>query len=188
MTADRAALAGLADLLAYPRTDLAARAAECAERLAPSRPAAAARLARFAAWALGAGPDAPGDAYTAAFNLAPVCTPYVGDHLFGAGPERSHLLAGLAELRRQVGLPAPAELADHVSEVLRLATAAIPEDVRDDLVADGLAPTLRKMLAALDAAAHPWADAVAAVLAAVEPLPAPPPDDAEARAPAQVAP
>ena len=39
---------------------------------------------------------------------------------------------------------------------------------------DGLAPVLAKMLAALEAATHPWADVVAAALEALGPLAAAP--------------
>lgn len=58
--------------------------------------------------------------------------------------------------------------------MLRLAAAPIPADVRDDLVREGLAPVLAKMLAALEAATHPWADVVAAALEALGPVAAAP--------------
>jgi nitrate reductase molybdenum cofactor assembly chaperone NarJ/NarW len=186
MTRDPATLRRLADVLSYPGPDLAARAAECAEALAPDHPAAAARLSRFAVFALSAG-DAAGEAYTAAFDLAPICSPYVGDQLFGASRERSFLLSGLRELQREAGVPGGAELPDHVSEVLRLAAAPLPLDVREDLIGDGLVPALRRMLAALEAAGHPWADAVAAALDAAE-CAAPPPPEPAARAAAEVTP
>jgi nitrate reductase delta subunit len=163
----------LADLLAYPGPDLGRRADACAAALAQELPAAAVRLSRFAAWASAAGTGPLEEAYTSAFDLAPICTPYVGDQLFGASGERSLLLAGLRELQRECGIAPGAELPDHVAEVLRLAAGPLPPDVRDDLLRNGLAPALRKMLAALEAAAHPWADAVAAALEAVDAL-APP--------------
>jgi nitrate reductase delta subunit len=159
----------LADVLEYPGPALAARAAEGAKALAAESPAAAEHLSRFARWALAAGATALEEAYTAAFDLAPICSPYVGDQLFGASRERSLLLAGLRELQEQAGIAAGAELPDHVSEVLRLVAAPLPADVRDDLVREGLAPALEKMRAALDEARHPWADALAAAVVAVAP-------------------
>jgi nitrate reductase delta subunit len=168
MTRDPDTLRRLAALLSYPGPDLAPRAAECAELLAEGHPAAAERLARFATFALGTGPGAIEEAYTAAFDLAPLASPYVGDQLFGASAERAYLLSGLRALQRDAGVAPGEELADHVAEVLRLAAAPIPEDVREDLVGDGLVPALRKMLAALEAARHPWADVVAAAVDAVE--------------------
>jgi nitrate reductase delta subunit len=186
MTPEPAILERLADVLAYPDAALAGRAAECAAALAPAHPGAAARLARFARFAGSAGLAALEEAYTTAFDLSPVASPYVGDQLFGACRERSFLLSGLRELRRAAGLPDGHELPDHVAEVLRLAAAPIPDDVRDDLLRDGLAPALGKMLAALEAARHPWADALAAV-ADVAALPAPPPPG-PARCAAEVTP
>ncbi len=171
MTARHAAstLRLLADVLAYPAADTASRAAECAERLEALHPAGAARLARFAAFARAAGLGELEEAYSRAFDLAPLCSPYVGDQLFGASRERSLLLAGLRELARQAGLAEGRELPDHVTEVLRLVAAAIPADVRADLVTEGLVPALRKMLAALEEARHPWADVLAAAVDAFEP-------------------
>lgn len=159
----------LAEVLAYPGPGFTARAAECAEALAATDAGAAQRVARFATFALASGDAALEEAYTSAFDLAPVCSPYVGDQLFGASRERSFLLSGLRELQRGAGVAGGVELADHVSEVLRLVAAPIPDDVREDLVRDGLVPALRKMLAALDEARHPWADVVGAAVLVVEP-------------------
>jgi nitrate reductase delta subunit len=167
MTRDPAVLRAIAGLFDYPHAELAVRAAGCAEGVAEAHPRAAGRLARFATWALASGDAAVEEAYTAAFDLAPLASPYVGDQLFGATRERSFLLSGLAALRRDAGVEPGAELADHVAEVLRLAAAPIPDDVREDLVRDGLVPALTKMHAALEAARHPWADVVAAALDAL---------------------
>jgi nitrate reductase delta subunit len=172
-------LRALADLLAYPGPDLGTRATTCAAELDRAGSPAAAPLSRFAAWASAAGAGPIEEAYTSAFDLAPICTPYVGDQLFGASGERSLLLAGLRELQRDAGIAPGAELPDHVAEVLRLAAGPVPPDVRADLLRDGLAPALRKMLSALETTAHPWTDAVAAALDAVEAL-LPPARDASA--------
>jgi nitrate reductase molybdenum cofactor assembly chaperone NarJ/NarW len=171
MTCDAGTLRLLADVLAYPGPALAERAAECAAALAADHPSGAERLSRFAAFARSSGTAVLEEAYTSAFDLAPVCSPYVGDQLFGASRERSFLLSGLRELQVGAGLAAGAELPDHVSEVLRLVAAEIPDDVRDDLLRDGLAPVATKMLAALEAARHPWADVLAALVDAVETSP-----------------
>lgn len=164
MTYDPLLLGRLADVLSYPGADFAPRVAQCVEALAARHPAAAARLARFQSYALASGAGALEEAYTQAFDVAPVASPYVGDQLFGATRERSYLLSGLRELRREAGLAPGAELADHVAEVIRLVAAPIPEDVREDLVRDGLAPVLARMRAALDEARHPWADVLAAAV------------------------
>jgi nitrate reductase delta subunit len=164
----------LADALAYPGPPLADDAARCAGRLAATHPAAAERLARFAAFARSSRLAELEEGYTAAFELSPVCSPYVGDQLFGASAERSLLLAGLRELQADAGLEGGRELPDHVCEVLRLAAADLPADVRGDLVRDGLAPAAKKMCAALEAVGHPWADVLGAVAEAVAVEDAPP--------------
>jgi nitrate reductase delta subunit len=158
----------LADVLSYPGAGLAADAAECASGLAARHPSAAERLLRFAAFARTVGACGAEEAYTSAFDLAPVCSPYVGDQLFGPSRERSLLLAGLRELQREAGVVPGPELPDHLSEVLRLVAAPIPEEVRNDLVHDALEPVARKMLAALEEARHPWADVLAALVEAVK--------------------
>ncbi len=168
MTHDPETLRRIAALLEYPGPGFPARVLDCAERLSADHAAGAERLARFAAWARAAGPAALEEAYTSAFDLAPVCSPYVGDLLFGACRERSYLLSGLRELQREAGLAPGGELPDHVAEVLRLVASPIPDDVRDDLLRDGLAPALKKMLAALEGARHPWADVLAAAADAVD--------------------
>jgi nitrate reductase delta subunit len=168
MRRDAATLRHLAGLLDYPGPDLPVRTAACLAALAAEDGAEVGRLRRFAA-AAARGPTALEEAYTAAFDLAPVASPYVGDQLFGAGPQRAALLSGLRELQRDAGIPPGPELPDHVAEVLRLAAAPIPADVRDDLLLEGLAPALEKMLAALEAAGNPWADVVAAARDAVAP-------------------
>lgn len=169
MTRELATLRRLAGLLDYPGPDLAARTEACLGALAAEHPAGADRLRRFAAVARVRGAAALEEAYTAAFDLLPVASPYLGDQLFGAGAERAYLLAGLRELQRGAGVAPGVELPDHVAEVLRLAAAPIAEDVREDLVRDGLAPVLAKMRAALEAAQNPWADVVAAAAEVVAP-------------------
>lgn len=157
----------LADVLSYPGPRLAAEAAECASGLAERHPSASERLLRFAAFARASGACGAEEAYTSAFDLAPVCSPYVGDQLFGPSRERSLLLAGLRELQREAGVVPGSELPDHVSEVVRLVAAPIPAEVREDLLRDALEPVARKMLAALEEARHPWADVLAALVEAV---------------------
>jgi nitrate reductase molybdenum cofactor assembly chaperone len=166
MERDPSVLRLLARLAAYPGPAVAAEAAECAAALAPARAEAAERLTRFAAFA--ADRVAAEEAYTAAFDLAPLTSPYVGDHLFGESRERALLMAWLRELQRDAGVAPSAELPDHVSEVLRLLASPLPEDVRDDLAQDALVPVARKMVAALEEARHPYAGVLGAVVEALE--------------------
>jgi nitrate reductase delta subunit len=169
MPPDRRVLHALAELLGYPAAGLAERARACARLAAPSSPAAALRLERFAR-ACGARP--PGqleELYVAAFDLGPVCVPYLGVHLLGEGRARGVLLARLRAMQRAAGVSPGGELPDHVCEVLRLLAAAPDHADRDALLEDGLAPAAAKMLAALEQADHPWADAVGALAEVVRP-------------------
>jgi nitrate reductase assembly molybdenum cofactor insertion protein NarJ len=152
----------LASLAAYPGPSLAAGSAGCAAALAASHPAAAERLARFAAFARD--PVAAEEAYTSAFDLAPLASPYVGDQLFGESRERALLMAWLRGLQRDAGLPEATELPDHLGEVLRLMAAGLPADVAGDLARDAVVPAARKILALLEEARHPYADLVGAVV------------------------
>jgi nitrate reductase assembly molybdenum cofactor insertion protein NarJ len=152
----------LARVAAYPGDRLASDAAGCAAALAASHPGAAARLARFAE--LARDRARAEEAYTSAFDLAPVTSPYVGDQLFGESRERALLMAWLRELQRDAGVAASPELPDHLSEVLRLVAAALPEDVRRDLAQDAVVPAAEKMLAALEGARHPYAEVLGAVV------------------------
>ena len=117
-------------------------------------------------------PSAAVRSVSAPFARATTCTTAAAVHASrppsALTRERSFLLSGLRELQREAGLAAGPELPDHVSEVLRLVAAPIPAAVRDDLVSEGLAPALGRMLAALERAGHPWADAVGAAAEALE--------------------
>lgn len=161
-------LLAAADLIRYPASDVAARARSCARALAAVSPEAAGRAERFAAAAEATGAGALEEAYTAAFDLAPIADLYVGHALFGDTPPRSTLLARLAEMRREHDLAPSPEMPDHLSEVLRLAAAMPAGAERDDLVADGALPAARGALRALEAANHPYAEALGALVAAVE--------------------
>jgi nitrate reductase assembly molybdenum cofactor insertion protein NarJ len=168
------ALLALARVLDYP-ADLAADARAAAEALA-SLPVAAGRLQRLAERAEH-DPAALEEAYVSAFELAPLASPFVGDQLFGASQARHLFLARVGAMQRAAGLDVAPELPDHLSCVLRLlATAppssepatASPSQERDDLARDGALPAARQMLQALEAANHPYADALAAIAEVLE--------------------
>jgi nitrate reductase delta subunit len=182
MTRDPEALRLLSELLSYPSAGLAARAVRCARALLQTHPSAARALLRFAELAQATRLATLEEAYTDAFELSPLCSPYVGDQLFGASRERSFFLSGLRGLLWDAGLREGTELPDHVSELLRLLAAPLDDGIREDLVREALLPTLRKMRAVLDEARHPWADVVQAAADAIDPRVAEEPERAlEAR-------
>jgi nitrate reductase delta subunit len=184
MSPDRRVLHALAELLGYPGPGTAARARACALAVAPASAAAARRLERFAVACDVRSPALLEELYTAAFDLGPVCVPYVGYHLFGEGRERALFLARLRAMQRAEGHAPGADLPDHVSEVLRFLAIARDHEDRDALLSEGLAPAVEKMLSALEQAEHPWADVVGALAEIVRPSAARP----SAPAPLEVVP
>jgi nitrate reductase molybdenum cofactor assembly chaperone NarJ/NarW len=145
----RRACAAIAELLSYPRGDVAAAARLAAEHAAGT-PAAEA-IARFGAAAAALHPTALEELYTRTFDLAPACAPYLGVQLLGDDdPARGPFLARLVEVYAADGHHVREELPDHVAEVLAFLAVAPPGPGRDDLVVDALLPALDRMLARLD--------------------------------------
>jgi len=98
--------------------------------------------------------------YTATFDLAPSCSPYLGTHLFGDDSgDRARLMIGL----RGAGV-AGDELPDHIAEVLAHAQR-FSDDEWSELVTLVLLPVLTKMDELLRATANPYRDVVAEALA-----------------------
>jgi nitrate reductase delta subunit len=125
------------------------------------------RLARSLEYPL-SGDASREEAFTAAFDLAPIASPYVGDHLFGATANRHVFLAKVKSMFRAAGVEPGDELPDHLASVLRLAAVAPPSRELEELLADGALPVARKMLAALQEARSPYALELSAVVAALE--------------------
>ena len=107
--------------------------------------------------------------YTATFDLAPSCTPYLGIHLFGEeDPGRARLMVGLKLAYQRLGIDSAPELPDHIAEVLAFADRATSEE-RDELVRFVLLPALTKMHAILGPTNNPYRHLVAAALQQVSP-------------------
>lgn len=101
--------------------------------------------------------------YTETFDLAPLCSPYLGVHLFGEDArDRSRLLTGL----RSCGVEGY-ELPDHVAEVFACAERFVEEEWRD-LCRLVLRPALEKMEATLERTTNPYRHLVTAARRAVE--------------------
>lgn len=163
--------ARLSELLAYPHRDPLPALRE-AIALAGGGPAHAG-LARFEAGAAAAGLGALQELYTRTFDLQPACAPYLGAHLLPEdSPHRGRLLGALLEAYAAEGFRPREELADHVAEVLAFLAVARPGPIRESLLADGLVPALDHMLAALEGAANPYRDLLAAARALLAPAPA----------------
>ena len=158
----RGLYAAFAELLSYPRGQVAAAAARTRELAGPG--AAEAALGRFAATVSAHDATWLEELYTATFDLAPACAPYVGHQLFGDTPIRGPFLAKLAEIFAADGFQPREELGDHLAEVLRFLAMSRPGPARDELLQEGLVPALGRMIAALEEARSPYRDALAALL------------------------
>ena len=94
--------------------------------------------------------------YTATFDLAPSCSPYLGIHLFGEDSrDRSRLMVGLRTTFDSAGHDCGGELPDHLAVVLSFASH-FEEEEWGDLVHLILVPALEKMDELLAKTANPY--------------------------------
>ncbi|MGZ7039894.1 MAG: nitrate reductase molybdenum cofactor assembly chaperone [Thermoanaerobaculia bacterium] len=102
-------------------------------------------------------------AYTSTFDLAPSCSPYVGEHLFGEeGRHRIRLMIGLRTSYENAGIRIDeGELPDHIAGVLKLAAHEEAEEWRD-LIRLIVLPALTKMDDRLRASGNPYRHLVTA--------------------------
>jgi nitrate reductase molybdenum cofactor assembly chaperone NarJ/NarW len=138
----------LADLLEYPSGDYAARARRCLDLAGGLRPEAAIRFAAFVDFVESTPRARLEESFTAAFDLQPAFSPYVGHHIMGDNPKRSMLMARLQEVYRSRGFDWGSELPDHVSIVLRFLSTLEDESEARDLVEVALSPAFQKMAGA----------------------------------------
>lgn len=150
MESRRELLLLLGELLEYPGTDLPAGAARCRDLLADVQPEAAGLMADFAAFMESATSSRREELYTAAFDLNPQCSPYVGYQLLGEDPKRTALMVKLQEIYRGAGFSANGELPDHVAVLLRFLAVLEDEDEERDLTSEALLPALNKMAGLLE--------------------------------------
>lgn len=101
--------------------------------------------------------------YTSTFDLAPACSPYLGDHLFGEEHrDRARLLVGLRNAYSRIGWKG-SDLPDHIAEVLAFAPHYDEAEWRE-LGALVLIPALRKMCAVLSDSTNPYRHVVDAAM------------------------
>jgi nitrate reductase delta subunit len=109
--------------------------------------------------------------YTAAFDLQPLCAPYVGYQLLGEDARRGRFLLKLQEIYRQNGLFQKPEMADHLSPVLHFLATAPDSEERSALIAEGLRPALEKMADAFPDGENPYGRLIEALRACLETAP-----------------
>lgn len=158
----RVAFEIMGQLFRYPDESFGEGLAEALNAFTGASPASEA-LERFAEEIVILDRAAQQASYTATFDRAPSCSPFLGAHLFGGeAPERARLVEKLRESYRRGGIDADAiERPDHIAEVL-----AFAEHFEDDewleLGRLVLTPALAKMDAILAPTANPYRHLVAA--------------------------
>jgi len=145
-----------ATLLSYPAANLEQTATDCLELLQKNRPEAAEQLQPFAAFLTASDRARIEEVFTGAFDLQPLCHPYVGYQLCGESQQRTMFLMKLQELYRQHDYRCGSELPDHLGEMLRFIGIIDDQGCRRELIEDGLLPALEKIIHGIDNAAHPY--------------------------------
>lgn len=117
----RAALDALAELYVYPADGLPGRIANARTALRPICPEAVADLDALAAFADGASVFDCEELHVRTFDLNPLCALEVGFQVYGERYARGTFLVRMRELSRETGVDPGVELADHLTNVLRVA-------------------------------------------------------------------
>jgi nitrate reductase molybdenum cofactor assembly chaperone len=140
-------LALLADILDYPTSRAASDTQECRVLVSAISPEAAALLQEFQTLAEESSVSRLEELYTGVFDLDPVCHPYVGYHLFGESYKRSAFMVELKKEYRRYGFDVDgAELPDRLSVLLRFLAICDDEELRREMVGEGILPALDRMI------------------------------------------
>lgn len=138
-------LALFADVLDYPRRDVADTARECRALVAPASAEAAAMLDRFIAFVERTPHDTLEEVYTSTFELNATCHLYVGYHMFGEAYKRSAFMLELKDRFREHDFEPDVELPDHLPVMLRFMSVCSDAELTSEIARDALVPTLTPM-------------------------------------------
>ncbi len=137
----------LAGLFAYPGQGFAAFVGRTAASLARTCPRAAQQIEMFCGQLPRNGLDALQELHTRTFDVQAITSLDIGYTLFGEDYKRGALLANLSAEHGRAGNDCGLELADHLTNVLRLLPRMADLEVREDFVRLLLVPALMAMLA-----------------------------------------
>ena len=136
-----------AEVLDYPKPDMATTAQECRDALTAASPEGATQMAEFCRRLERTTPSRLEEVYTSAFDLGSSCHPYVGYHLFGERYERSIFLLELKErFRADRFVDSGNDLPDRLSTLLRFLSVSADEASRQEIIREGILPALDRML------------------------------------------
>ena len=153
--------------LDYPGPALAEDARACRGLLAQFSSEAAGRMEEFGVFLAQTHPGQVQEVYTNAFDLQPVCYPYVGYQLFGESYKRGMFLVKLQEEYRARGFSAGSELPDHLPVMLRFLSVLAARgdtELEDELVCQCVAPALSKIVGAFKDKGNPYGVVARALL------------------------
>jgi len=162
-TTQQAICRHFATLFSYPGSEVRPVAAECLELLRTSCPGAAEPLRSFVAFLAAQEAARVEELFTATFDLQPACHPYVGYQLCGESQQRTMFLIKLQQLYHQHGFTAGTELPDHLGTMLRFLGTVNDCNCCEELVSDGLLPSLAKMLPGVSDGEHPYVNLLKAL-------------------------
>ncbi|MHB0935189.1 MAG: nitrate reductase molybdenum cofactor assembly chaperone [Armatimonadota bacterium] len=153
----------LSELLEYPAGDLLACAASCRLQLADQFSEAASEIQALESCIEAMEQGALEEMYTATFDLAPSCTPYLSVHLFGAeNYKRGELMARLNGMYADYEFSGGAELPDHLAVLLRF-LPRLPEEERGELIRHCLLAPVQTMIGILQKSENPYCHVLRAV-------------------------
>jgi len=133
-----------AEILDYPRPDLAELSRACEEKVCVS---AREGLREFRHFVAAIPQEKLEEVYTETFDLGVERCPYVGYHIFGDGYNRSRFLQELKARYRACGFEPGSELPDHLSVMLRFLSTCEEEAEREEILQEAIKPALEKMTA-----------------------------------------
>lgn len=140
----------LSALYAYPEAGFDQRL-QTAQRLLDTRyPEAGALLQPFTEYMTGLPPKLQAELFVRSFDVQSLTTLDLGYVMFGDDYKRGELLVNLNREHREAGNDCGVELADHLSNVLRLLPKMRDEALRAELVECIVAPALVLMAQAFD--------------------------------------
>ncbi|MCC6747956.1 MAG: hypothetical protein IT371_09880 [Deltaproteobacteria bacterium] len=140
----------LSRLVAYPGPELRAEVAHAVVALSESYPRAAQKLEHFLQLLPADDLLALRELHTRTFDVQPITSLDIGYTLFGEDYKRGALLANLSSEHTRVGNDCGTELADHLTNVLRLLPKLIDASLREELVRVLLGPALEEMIREFD--------------------------------------
>jgi len=136
----------LANIIDYPRADYSSKVIEAQELFKDYDSVTLLILIEFIQFLNITSPEKVEELYLRTFNVQAVTTLDIGYILFGDDYKRGELLVNLSKEHHKAGNDCGNELADNLSNILRLIPKMTDEEMRSELVEIIILPALAKIL------------------------------------------